>query len=245
MGVEYSKVDWRTCLEVLVPAAEFTGNPSQLNQDAYENGIVWTDGRPKPTWADLINVWTNFSGDGSGVLLEPWPPGAYIYHHQTSDFGNWLYIDPANGRILDKNTYQMLYKVIGNTYNGQYGGIAGTEFGLPKGVAGRFPVVAGSGYAIGAMAGAASTTLTTSHLPEHNHSLDPNIVRQQTGLTLFGLSGVVSINPAGKIASAVTGNAGSASPTAIPTLPPYWAAGNLFIYRGKLKYDDTGGTNYF
>jgi microcystin-dependent protein len=241
VAIEYGKVDWQYCLEVLRPGASYHPAWAYGNEAEYDS-LVWTDGRSKPTWAAICDVWVGFNTPGSGVLLDTVPPGARIFYPYAADFGNWLYVDPVNGRILDKATYAMLYKVVGDTYSGQYTGLTSTQFGLPKGIAGRVPVYTGTGFAYGAMGGESSHAISATEMPAHTHGLDANIVRQTAGLTLFGLGGVISVNPAGKISPASTGSAGTGTPMSL--MQPWWSAGNLFIYRGKLKYDDMGGTSY-
>lgn len=241
--IEYTQIDWRDCLLAInatfTVGSAYTGIYASRNQDEYDNQTTWLSGITKPTWAQIIDKWITFNVTGSGVSADPFAPGDRKFSPISTDHGNWLYIDPTNGRTLSRTDYAMLYKIVGDVYNGQYSGIAGTDFGLPKGVGGRVPMYSNPSYAYGSMAGAINQTLSASHLPLHSHSLDSNIVRQTTGLTLFGLGGIVSVNPAGKILPTNTGDAGTASPTAVPILQPYWSAGNLFIFKGKLKYPES------
>jgi hypothetical protein len=48
-------MDIALTLDSLVPAAEYGGSLTDNTQHAYDT-LVWTDSRPKPTWADLVAV---------------------------------------------------------------------------------------------------------------------------------------------------------------------------------------------
>jgi microcystin-dependent protein len=81
---------------------------------------------------------------------------------------NWM---PCNGQLLDINTYEVLYSLIGTAYGGD--GII--TFGLPnlqtraivsKGIAKSTTV-----YNLGQTGGAEIVTLTTANLPTHNHTV--------------------------------------------------------------------------
>lgn len=237
MAIEYGKVDWVACLQAIYPGVTFTGTNGNGNQAEYDDETVWhyTDPRPKPTWAQIVDKWVSFSGAGSGVQYDPHPPGARMFHSKAEDFGGWLYVDPVNGRLLDKETYAMLYKVMGDTYNAQYPGITGTQFGLPKGLAGRVPVFTGASYPYGSMGGEAAHAITTAEMPAHTHGLNANIMVAATSLALTGSVALLGQLYA-KIASAATSSAGSG--TAMSLMQPYVSLGNLYIYRGKLKYED-------
>lgn len=104
----------------------------------------------------------------------------------------------------------------------------------------RFVVGAGSTYAVDATGGAASVTLTTSHMPQHNHTFSGTT---DTATTKYDDIGTGSNNyfdagdggadrdytpnataPAhSHTFSGTTDNSGQASPTAVPTIPPYYA----------------------
>ncbi len=48
-------MDVASALDVLVPAAVYTGSLTANTQEAYE-GVQWGDGRAKPGWSDLSAV---------------------------------------------------------------------------------------------------------------------------------------------------------------------------------------------
>lgn len=81
----------------------------------------------------------------------------------------WLLCD---GRMLDINTYQNLYALIGTTYGGN--GI--NTFALPD-LRGRVPIGVGTGISgltprvIGQFVGNETVTLDVSTMPNHTHSL--------------------------------------------------------------------------
>lgn len=41
-------------IDCLVPSAEYRGSTTE-NTEAQYNDLVWTDARPQPTWADIVN----------------------------------------------------------------------------------------------------------------------------------------------------------------------------------------------
>jgi microcystin-dependent protein len=79
---------------------------------------------------------------------------------------NWAFCD---GRLLNLNTYQALYSLIGTTY----GGDGVTTFALPD-LRSRLPVGQGSAagmanYVLGTQAGAEAIALTAAQMPAHTH----------------------------------------------------------------------------
>ena len=89
-------------------------------------------------------------------------------------FGNdfavrdWAFCD---GALLPIDQYTALFAIIGTTY----GGNGRTTLGLPN-LQGRAPMGAGNGpdlnsYRLGQSGGADTVTLTTSHMPNHTHSV--------------------------------------------------------------------------
>ena len=82
----------------------------------------------------------------------------------------WLLCD---GSAVSRTTYSALFAVIGTTYGA---GDTTTTFNLPD-LLGRVPMGAGAGTGLtsrtlGAELGAESTTLTSSHIPEHGHTIN-------------------------------------------------------------------------
>lgn len=81
----------------------------------------------------------------------------------------------CHGQILSIADYYSLFDVIGTTYGGD--GI--TTFALPD-YRGRAPVGFGSGnslsaYTLGQQTGLPTNTLTTNHIPVHNHTINGSI----------------------------------------------------------------------
>jgi microcystin-dependent protein len=75
---------------------------------------------------------------------------------------NWLI---CNGLSLSTTTYAALFAVIGYTYGG-----AGGSFLLPN-LQQKFPIGAGTGYALASTGGEATHVLTTAELPSHTHPI--------------------------------------------------------------------------
>jgi microcystin-dependent protein len=88
----------------------------------------------------------------------------------------------AEGQLLSVAGNAALFDVLGNTYGGD--GVA--TFALPD-LRGRTAIGAGQGpglsnHALGAVGGAAATSLTTAQLPAHDHTLPPSAdLTGQTG----------------------------------------------------------------
>lgn len=84
---------------------------------------------------------------------------------------NWAFCD---GAILAIAQYQALFSILGTVY----GGNGTTTFGLPD-LRGRVPVHVGAAqpgqglsvYTLGEMTGVERVTLTSTQLPQHNHTL--------------------------------------------------------------------------
>lgn len=236
MSIEYSRVDWQGPLEILVPGASFSGSYIHFNQSEYDEDITWTDGRTKPTWAQICQIWaTRTIAQGGGVDMSIHAPGDIKRSAQTADHGDWLLVNASTGRVLNRVDYAALFYVVGTVWASDYPGIAGTDFGLPI-PGGRVSIVANSTYPYGSKGGSDSRTLALANLPQHDHTLPSNIAIQQAGLTLFGYTNLLGTPGATIGASAKTGATGSASPTAINIMQPYMADGNLFVHRGTFKY---------
>ena len=73
----------------------------------------------------------------------------------------WMRCD---GQVLQINTHQALYSLVGATY----GGNGVTTFALPD-LRGRVPVHVGNGVTLGQKAGEEIHTLTINEMPAHNH----------------------------------------------------------------------------
>lgn len=79
----------------------------------------------------------------------------------------------CNGAAVSRTTYSALFAVIGTTYGS---GDTSTTFNVPD-LLGRTPIGAGAGTGLttrtlGDKLGSESTVLTSSHIPEHNHTID-------------------------------------------------------------------------
>lgn len=117
---------------------------------------------------------------------------------------------PAEGQILQINSYAALYSLLGTAY----GGDGKSTFGLPD-LRGRMPIAAGPGfdapYPRGYVFGNQMVTLTEKNLPQHTHAatFTPG-ASQLTANLVVQVSGAVPAN-------------GSASPS---TATPYMAANN-------------------
>jgi microcystin-dependent protein len=70
----------------------------------------------------------------------------------------------CNGQLLQINTNQALFALLGTTY----GGDGRTTFGLPD-LRGRVPTHVGAGLTLGEKAGQEAHTLIASEMPAHNH----------------------------------------------------------------------------
>lgn len=71
---------------------------------------------------------------------------------------------PCNGQIMQVNTNQALFTVLGN----RFGGDGKDTFALPD-LRGRTPVDVSPEYPIGTAGGEAEHTLTINEIPEHTH----------------------------------------------------------------------------
>lgn len=89
----------------------------------------------------------------------------------------------CQGQILAIATNTALFALLGTTY----GGNGQTTFGLPD-LRGRFPISQGNGsglpsHTIGEMSGTTTTTLLSSNLPAHIHTMNAARVRIATNRT--------------------------------------------------------------
>ena len=83
----------------------------------------------------------------------------------------------CNGAAISRTTYARLFAVIGTTYGA---GDGSTTFNLPD-FRDRFPVGAGSSYALNAKGGANTVTLTTNQIPAHTHGKSGAVTNGMTG----------------------------------------------------------------
>lgn len=98
----------------------------------------------------------------------------------------------CQGQLLQINTYQALYSLLGTTY----GGDGRTTFGIPD-LRGRLVIGTGtvtpttSAYALGQTGGVTSVTLTEAQLPAHTHGL----IASTTAATATSPAGAVLADP--------------------------------------------------
>lgn len=71
---------------------------------------------------------------------------------------------PCNGQMMQINTNQALYSILGN----RFGGDGRTTFALPD-LRGRVPVTMSNELPLAAAGGEAVHTLTVSEIPQHTH----------------------------------------------------------------------------
>ena len=114
---------------------------------------------------------------------------------------DWRGYAPADGRLMSIAQNSALFALIGTTY----GGDGVSTFGLPD-LRGRFLLGAGNSpsvgnYVPGQISGTPTTTLLTTQIPAHVHSL-------AVPLTLSGLTGTANLG-------AVTGGTSSVSLTGV------------------------------
>lgn len=115
----------------------------------------------------------------------------------------------AQGQLLQINTYNALYSLVGVTY----GGDARTTFGVPD-YRGRSPVGLGQGPGLsvvqfGEKRGVETVTLTQAQMPIHNHTVafQPNtsMTLSQTAISLPVTGAVSGVTISGNASLPVTG----------------------------------------
>jgi microcystin-dependent protein len=127
----------------------------------------WT--KPDPgasanTWGATLNATTDkidaqvFANGQRGVEI-----GSGALWFTATPPANWLICDGSS--LSTSAPYDKLFAVIGYTFGG-----SGANFNLP-GLATKFGIGAGAGYALGATGGEASHTLTTAELAPHPHAI--------------------------------------------------------------------------
>lgn len=205
---------------------------NQPNESAF-NAVTWIGPGTKPLWSEVLSI---FSKIRYQMVSYPYMPGDIKISTQSADHRRWLLCSP--GRTVAKDDFPLLYAEIGDAFTP--GSTPSTHFGLPD-PANRSLVIVGNSRALGSKGGSESVTLTTSHLPQHDHDLDDNIAELNgtTGVITSILGGILgSVNNVAVIgSSARTGNAGQETPTPLDTLSPYLTVGNLFINIGKDVFD--------
>ena len=120
----------------------------------------------------------------------------------------WAYCD---GQLLDINTFQSLFSILGTNY----GGDGRTTFALPD-LRGRVPMHVGNGHNLGEKSGEETVPLTIGEMPQHIHTAQAtddatNIVNDMTGTVLA--QGPPGSNPYLSFTGGATMAAGTLSST--------------------------------
>jgi len=156
----------------------------------------------------------------------------------------------ANGQTFQISQNTALFSVLGS---GIYGGDGTTTFALPN-LIGKATVGAGTGpglspWSVGQTGGSATTSLTTSQLPAHNHSLPGGGVTGATGGTQpfnnvqpsLAMTPVIATNP-GSPSAVFLGQVANFAGTFVPG---GWMAANgalLSISSNQALFDLIGTT---
>jgi len=118
----------------------------------------------------------------------------------------------CDGSAISRTTYANLFAVVGTTYGS---GDGSTTFNLPD-LQDNHPIGVSGTKALGTKAGSASTTLATTNLASHTHTL------YKTNYTATQVN--VGAVQGRQLAYQVTSSTSSAgSGTAVDTFPPYIA----------------------
>jgi microcystin-dependent protein len=153
----------------------------------------------------------------------------------------------CQGQILSIAQNTALFSILGTTY----GGNGQTTFALPD-LRGRAPVSAGQGpglsdYGLGQTGGFENTTLLSTQMPAHNHSVqitaqvqvstqsansdEPNgAFLTTTGNNFYAAAGTAGNNLGGVSASGTTGISGANQPISI--MQPYLALNYIIALQG-------------
>ena len=158
-----------------------------------------------------------------------------IWPGQWAPFG-WAFCD---GQSLNAQQYQALYSLIGVTYGGNYG----TTFNLPD-LRGRVPVHSGAApglsvIVLGMKAGTNTTTLLTSNLPAHNHTISGTTTAATTNNPTGAVLADTSIldleyatSATANVSMAPTGNTGTNAPFNI--MQPYLGVNYIICITGGI-----------
>jgi microcystin-dependent protein len=99
----------------------------------------------------------------------------------------------CNGQLLQINTNQALFSILGTTY----GGDGRTTFALPN-LQASTPIHPGNGFTLGQRGGEANHTLALNELPQHLHSANGstgNCDASTPGGNFWGSNGLASYSP--------------------------------------------------
>ena len=138
----------------------------------------------------------------------------------------------CNGQAVSRTTYSSLFSILGTTFGS---GDGSTTFNLPN-YADRMPIGAGTiASSVGASGGSATTALSVSNLPSHNHSASVSDPGHQHTIPIQGGNGSVNganslVGSPGQDTGRVTESAGTGisvsvgstgSGTPATTISPY------------------------
>ncbi|MBC7171602.1 MAG: phage tail protein, partial [Polyangiaceae bacterium] len=117
----------------------------------------------------------------------------------------WLFCD---GQLVSIMDHEALFTVVGTTY----GGDGQDTFALPD-LRGRVPVHQGPGYLLGERAGVERVTLTSSHLPPHDHAW---VASSATATTRSPAGALLSTVPSATVTAYATApSSGGSYPAAL------------------------------
>jgi microcystin-dependent protein len=151
----------------------------------------------------------------------------------------------CEGQLLSIAQNTALFSLLGTTF----GGNGQTTFALPD-LRGRVPLHPGQGrglpaYQLGQVGGAASVTLTTANLPQHNHPFAPTVSNASADQTdpTSGIPAVANTGSRGSSTPAYTRNASTGagaqqttgttgSGTPVNTEPPYLGLNFIIALEG-------------
>ena len=156
------------------------------------------------------------------------PTGTSVDYYGASPPPGWLLEDGATYNISD-------YPALGAFLGSRFGGNGTTTFAVPNSL-NRFGVAAGSSYPLGSTGGSDSTTLDTSHLPAHTHTLQPHAHTSPPHNHSFS-SSTVGLNT---IAGPVGFAAAAGAPPAVSLSGDIQAATVVINPTGVLTTDSTG-----
>ena len=144
-----------------------------LTSPSFNNGDALTATSTELNYVDGVTsgIQTQINTINSAIsALEVFPKGMISPYGGASAPTGWLMCD---GSAVSRTTYSALFAVIGTAYGS---GDSSTTFNVPD-LLGRTPIGAGSGSGLtartlGQKVGVESTVLTSSHIPQHSHTID-------------------------------------------------------------------------